>query len=195
MEQAELRDRTGAPTESRRWGALLVERSRAVRHLRHIQHGSRIQIVGKPLINNRGTLIIGDDCVLRSVDTPIHIYVSPVATMIVGQGVTIDSGGTFSAFLRLEIGDRVRIGTHVTIHDNSFHDLYDRKKVPESRPVIIEDDVWLQSTCTVLPGVRVGRGAVVEPHSLVNRDVDPFTVVAGVPARPVMELDPDKFVV
>jgi acetyltransferase-like isoleucine patch superfamily enzyme len=104
------------------------------------------------------------------------------------------SGDTFSAFLRVEIGDRVQIGPHVTIHDNSFHDLHDRNLVPESKPVIIEDDVWLASNSTVLPGVKIGRGAVVAAHALVNRDVEPFTVVGGVPAKTVMRLDPDKFV-
>jgi maltose O-acetyltransferase len=115
--------------------------------------------------------------------------------MILGDGVRLHSGDTLSALLRVEIGNRVQMGPHVTIHDNSFHDLYDRTKLPESQPVIIEDDVWLASKCSVLPGVRIGRGAVVAAHALVNRDVEPFTVVGGVPARPIMRLDPEKFVV
>jgi maltose O-acetyltransferase len=126
---------------------------------------------------------------------PIDIYVAPGATMVLGRGVRLHSGDTLSALLRVEIGDRVQVGPQVTIHDNSFHDLYDRTKLPESRPVVIEDDVWLASKSTVLPGVRIGRGAVVAAHALVTRDVEPFTVVGGVPARPIMRLDPEKFVV
>jgi maltose O-acetyltransferase len=115
--------------------------------------------------------------------------------MRLGQRVRLNSGGTFAALSSVEVGDRVEIGPHVTIQDNAFHDLYDREQRPPSRPVIVEDDVWLASNCTVLPGVRIGRGAVVSAHALVTRSVEPFTVVSGVPAQPVAKLNPKKFVV
>ncbi len=88
----------------------------------------------------------------------------------------------------------MEIGPHVTIQDNALHDLYDRDKVPDSQPVVIEDDVWLASRCTISAGVRIGRGAVVVAHSLVTQDVAPFTIVSGVPAEPVARLNPKKFV-
>ena len=50
-------------------------------------------------------------------------------------------------------------------------------------PVIIEDDVWLGSNAVVLPGCRVARGAVVAAGAVVTRDVAPYEIVAGVPAR------------
>jgi maltose O-acetyltransferase len=115
--------------------------------------------------------------------------------MVLGRRVRLNSGDTFAALSRVEIGDRVEIGPHVTIQDNAFHELYDREECPPSRPVIIEDDVWLASNCTVLPGVRIGRGAVVSAHALVTRNVEPFTVVSGVPAQRVARLNPKKFVV
>jgi maltose O-acetyltransferase len=179
----------------RRARSVLGDRARARFYLRRAQLGVGVRASGKPRILNHGTLIIGDDCTLRSVSAPIDIYVAPGARMVLGRGVRLHSGDTLSALWRVEIGDRVQVGPQVTIHDNAFHDLYDRNKVPESRPVIIEDDVWLASKCTVLPGVRIGRGAVVAAHALVNRDVEPFTVVGGVPARPIMKLDPKKFVI
>jgi acetyltransferase-like isoleucine patch superfamily enzyme len=154
-----------------------------------------VSVIGKPRIVNHGTLIIGDDCIFRSVVAPIDIYVAPEATMVLGRRVRMNSGDTFAALSRVEFGDRVEIGPHVTIQDNGFHDLYDRESCPPSRPVIIEDDVWLASNCTVLPGIRVGRGAVVSAHALVTRNVEPFTVVSGVPAEPVARLNPKKFVV
>jgi acetyltransferase-like isoleucine patch superfamily enzyme len=174
---------------------ILLDRRRATRHLRGAHLGARVRAVGKPIVINHGTLIIGEDSTLRSIVAPIHIYVAPGATMTMGRSVRVNSGDTFAALSRIEIGDRVEIGPHVTIQDNSFHDLYDRSRVPDSRPVIIEDDVWLASNCTVLPGVRIGRGAVVVAHALVTRNVEPFTVVSGVPAQPVAKLNPKKFVV
>ena len=152
-------------------------------------------MVGKPHVTNHGTLVIGDDCIFRSLVAPIDIYVAPGATMVLGRRVRLNSGDTFAALSRVELGDRVEIGPHVTIQDNAFHDLYDREQLPTSRPVIIEDDVWLASNCTVLPGVRIGRGSVVSAHALVTRSVEPFTVVSGVPAQPVARLNSKKFVV
>jgi acetyltransferase-like isoleucine patch superfamily enzyme len=54
---------------------------------------------------------------------PVEIYVAEGATMVLGHRVRMNSGGTFAALSRIEIGNRVEIGPYVTIHDNSFHDL------------------------------------------------------------------------
>ena len=49
--------------------------------------------------------------------------------------------------------------------------------------VVIEDDVWLGAHCVVMPGVKVGRGAVVGAGAVVTKDVEPYAVALGVPAR------------
>jgi acetyltransferase-like isoleucine patch superfamily enzyme len=54
---------------------------------------------------------------------------------------------------------------------------------PQPAPPIIEDDVWIGARVTVLRGTRIGRGAVVAAGAVVTRDVAPFTIVGGVPAR------------
>lgn len=56
---------------------------------------------------------------------------------------------------------------------------------PEPKNCEIEDDVWIGSRVTVLKGVRIGRGAVIAAGSVVSRDVPPYTIVGGVPARPI----------
>lgn len=175
---------------------ILLDRSRAKVYLRHAELGDGVRAIGKPhVVIDRGTLILGEDCVIRSIVARTELYVGPGATMVLGRKVHVNSGCSFSALARVEIGDRVEIAPHVTIQDNAFHDLYDRVRLPDSSPVVVEDDVWLAANCTLLPGVRVGRGAVVAAHAVVTRDVEPFTVVAGVPAQPVARLDPEKFVV
>lgn len=90
-------------------------------------------------------------------------------------------------------GGVVRIGAHATVGPGTViraaNHRFDRLDVPimfqghEPGEVVIEDDVWIAANCTIVPGVRIGRGAVVGAGSVVTRDVEPHTVVAGVPAR------------
>ncbi len=63
--------------------------------------------------------------------------------------------------------------------------------VTPPRPVTLEDNVWLGFDSVVLPGVTVGRGAIVGCKTIVIEDVEPYTVVVGDPARVVRRLDPD----
>jgi maltose O-acetyltransferase len=94
----------------------------------------------------------------------------------------------------LRIGDRVYLGHHVTLLTID-HEIGPHEQRCGSRcvgPIRIEDGVWIGSRVTVLPGITVGAGAVIAAGSLVNRDVPPDTLVAGVPARVVRHLDDDE---
>ncbi|HEX2381550.1 MAG TPA: acyltransferase [Acidimicrobiales bacterium] len=190
------RDRsTPLPARAKKAAAVVADRLRARAYLHNAEVGANVRITGRPRIRNEGRLVIGDNCHFRSIVATLELYVAPGAQMIMGKEVHLNSGNTFAAFSRVELGDRVEVAPHVTVYDTTFHDLYERHVLPEPRPVIIEDDVWLGTKSTILPGVRIGRGAVVVAHALVTRDVEPFTIVSGVPAEPVAELDPRKFVV
>jgi len=57
-------------------------------------------------------------------------------------------------------------------------------------PVTIGDDVWIGHGAVVLPGVTIGTGAAIGAGAVVSRDVPPFTIVAGVPAKPIRERFP-----
>jgi acetyltransferase-like isoleucine patch superfamily enzyme len=157
--------------------------------------GARVRTLGRPRIVNEGQLYIGNDVLLRSVHIPIELATEPGALLRIGDGCSINYGVSIGSTLSVEIGRRVRIGPLVMIVDSEFHDLYQRSRRPPSRPVVIEDDVWITAKATVLPGVRIGRGSVVGASAVVTRDVAPFTVVAGIPAKPVKHLDPERFIV
>jgi acetyltransferase-like isoleucine patch superfamily enzyme len=86
------------------------------------------------------------------------------------------------------IGERVMIasGCHITDAD---HEMEGRGTMQtqgrRARPVTIEDEAWLGAGVTITAGVRIGRGAVVGAGAVVTRSVEPYEIVAGVPARAI----------
>lgn len=82
----------------------------------------------------------------------------------------------------LIIGNNVDVAQQVNIWTEQ-HDYNSPTYESISAPVIIEDYVWLASRSTVLPGVTIGKGAVVASGAVVTKDVSPFAIVGGVPAR------------
>jgi acetyltransferase-like isoleucine patch superfamily enzyme len=53
----------------------------------------------------------------------------------------------------------------------------------ESKPVVIEDDVWLGANAFVMPGVTIGKGAIVSAYAVLAKSIPPYAIVAGNPAR------------
>lgn len=82
----------------------------------------------------------------------------------------------------LTIGRNVNLGSHVTIYTRQ-HDPDAPDFLEVGAPVIIHDRAWVSSHSLVLPGVTIGEGAVVAAGSVVTKDVAPFTIVGGVPAK------------
>lgn len=94
---------------------------------------------------------------------------------------------------QIRIGNHVLFGPDVSIFGGNHRiDLVGRfistvteaeKHAENDRGVIIEDDIWIGARAIILDGVRIGRGAVVAAGAVVTRDVPPYTIVGGVPAR------------
>lgn len=92
----------------------------------------------------------------------------------------------------ITIGNRVSIAPRVTLVTSS-HPNHARIRgfAPVAQgPIVIEDDAWLGAGCVILPGVRIGRGAVVGANSVVAQDVPTLHIVAGQPARTIRQLTP-----
>ena len=92
----------------------------------------------------------------------------------------------------LTIGDRASLAPRVTLVLSSHpNESRIRSFAPLARaPIVIEPDVWLGAGVVVLPGVTIGRGAIVGANSVVTKDIPPLHVVAGQPARTVRVLTP-----
>lgn len=96
-----------------------------------------------------------------------------------------------------EIGDYVLIAQRVAIL--SVTHLMDRLDIPikmqgstESRPVTIESDVWVGRNAVLMPGIRIGKGAVIGAGAVVTKDVPPYAIVGGVPAKLIRYRTPDN---
>lgn len=96
-------------------------------------------------------------------------------------GVLITTGGG------VEIGDRTLIGYNTMILSSNHIIPLKRGKIfysgHEKKKVVIENDVWIGANCVIVAGVIIGEGAVVAAGSVVTKDVPPFSIVGGVPAR------------
>jgi acetyltransferase-like isoleucine patch superfamily enzyme len=125
------------------------------------------------------------------------------ASVEIGEWSFVGPGAKLWSMGRISIGSRVQISHGVHVFDNNSHSLsaVDRSRGFEGlrtmascprepvvhSPVRIEDDVWIGFNAAILKGVTVGQGAVVGASSVVTKNVAPFTVVAGNPARKVGE--------
>jgi len=123
-----------------------------------------------------------------------------------GSGSTIHMGATFYDPSHITIGDDtiigersvldgrdvLKIGNHVAIASevmiyNSQHDVHDESFKAVTKPVHIEDYVFIGPRAIILPGVTVGRGAIVAAGAVVAKDVPAYAVVGGVPAKVIGE--------
>jgi acetyltransferase-like isoleucine patch superfamily enzyme len=156
--------------------------------------GRGVRVNGAVVLQGASRVSIGPGSVLRGIPTAVELATGPSGRLDIGRDTIINSGASICAYAAMSIGDRVLIGPYVMINDTSFHDLYDRSVVPDPLPVVIERDVWIGAKASILPGVRIGEGAIVSAHALVNRDVEAYTIVGGVPAVQLARLNPKKFV-
>lgn len=100
----------------------------------------------------------------------------------IGQNCFLHSGGgiTIGDFVGLGPGVQILTLSHVVDQDLS-RPIITREQ--EYRPVVIEDDCDIGVGSILLPGVRIGRGSMIGAGSIVTHDVEPYSVVAGNPAR------------
>jgi acetyltransferase-like isoleucine patch superfamily enzyme len=152
------------------------------------QVGPWPRVVGRVIIDNHGTMIVGERVQLLGHHARSIFTTFAHGRLIIGDRAFINYGVDIAATGLVSIGADCLIGTHVSIIDNDFHGLAERLQMPSPKPVIIGDNVWIGNRAIILPGVTIGDGAVVGAGSVVTRDVPPRTVVAGNPARVLREL-------
>jgi acetyltransferase-like isoleucine patch superfamily enzyme len=113
----------------------------------------------------------------------------------IGDGTYIGRNAEFHAGdnSRMDIGDNVFFGPSVYIdthmHNFSRTDIPMKRQGRTEKDVFIGNDVWIGAKVVVLNGITIGEGAVVGAGAVVTKDVEPFTIVGGIPAKVIRKRD------
>ncbi|MGN1254162.1 MAG: DapH/DapD/GlmU-related protein [Prevotella sp.] len=103
--------------------------------------------------------------------------------LTIGENVFINMGCKFQDQGGITIGDGALIGHNVVIATLNHEKAPSRRGDMRHAPVVIGRNVWIGANATILPGVTIGDGAIVAAGAVVNRDVEPMTIVGGLPAH------------
>jgi len=115
----------------------------------------------------------------------------------IGEGTVINPGVIIEDCYRslVTIGERVSIAAGVMLiadaapNNSRLAEVpYVRDRLIVEKPIMVEDDAWVGAAAIVLPGVTIGRGAIVGAGAVVTRNVPPATIVAGVPAKEIRKI-------
>ncbi len=163
-----------------------------------------IRPAGSP--SGKSRIVIGEDCVVAGA----FILENDGGKVRIGNRTFI-GGGRFISIAGIEIGDDVMFSWGCTLMDNDAHSLdwqqrvndvadwkrgLDEKKIGayknweavDSAPIVVGNRAWIGFNVIILKGITIGEGAVVAAGSVVTKDVAPYTLVAGNPARYIKDL-------
>ena len=138
--------------------------------------GKNVKILGPIKIYAGDRIALRDDVILGG-----H------GSLTIGYNTGINAQSIVAAMNRVEIGANVMLAPRVYILDVDHK--FERRDIPISEqgynisPTIVEDDVRIGAGAVVTRGVRIGRGAIVGANSVVTRDVEPYAIVGGAPAK------------
>ena len=165
-----------------------------------IAPGARILNAGR----SNDCIVVGEHC---RIEGELFVFAHG-GRISIGDWCFVGPGTRLWSALNISIGNRVLISHNVNVMDSLTHPLDSRERHAQfrsirltghpmainldERPVRIEDDAWVGAGAIVLRGVTIGCGAVIGAGAVVTRDVPPYTIVVGNPARVVRRLKADS---
>lgn len=117
-------------------------------------------------------------------------------SLIIGDNVTLNAYCHIACTNKIQIGNNVLVGSNVLITDHSHGALeetdvpFAERKLQSKGPVVIEDNVWIGEHACIMPGVTIGTGSIVGANAVVTKDVPPYSIVGGVPAKIIKQITP-----
>jgi acetyltransferase-like isoleucine patch superfamily enzyme len=143
---------------------------------------SRVRIKAFWFNNKRIKVTMDDFSHLNS-----DILIQGSGELYIGKRTYIGEFSVIGVNEKIIIGDDVMISQALSLRDTSHN--FDNLNIPMTKqgistaPVIIENDVWIGHGVSIVKGVKIGQGAIVGAGAVVTKDVPPYSVVAGVPAK------------
>jgi acetyltransferase-like isoleucine patch superfamily enzyme len=171
--------REGVPL-SAFWRGLLLRR--------HFQaSGLILSLPGgpRPIVKNQGGKIIVESC---SFEVGVRLEVYRGASLFIGKGTYFNRNVHIVVAESVVIGRGVRVGWDVVIMDTDLHGHSGRPA--QTKPVVIEDEVWIGCRALILKGVHVGKGAVIGAGAIVTKDVPALAVVGSPSAKVIFSVSP-----
>jgi acetyltransferase-like isoleucine patch superfamily enzyme len=163
-----------------------------------IEGGVRFEIPSR--IRLGGNVFIGESCWIGSgtntgsIDIKKNSFIAHRSTLaaqggsiLIKKHVHVSRGSYINGIGNVIIGNDCMIGPHVVIISGT-HNYTDltvpiRKQGSVKKRIVIEDNVWLAANVNVMPGVRIGKGSVIGAGAVVTKDIPPYSIAVGVPAR------------
>jgi acetyltransferase-like isoleucine patch superfamily enzyme len=149
-----------------------------------VKKGTRIGKISCEWPNN---LIIGSNCDIQNdVDFRIWQPFNDESSITLGDRVFVGRGCEFVCNTKIIIGNDCSIASN-TVFNDTGHEYIKHIKINKqpvtTKEIVIENDVWIGTSCVILQGVFIGQGAVIGAGSVVNKSIPEYEVWAGVPAR------------
>src|ERR1044072_4645308 len=149
---------------------------------------------GVKVLTANGTVHIGhlseihDRVALSAIAEPDGSH----AKLIIGDRTSVWYGTVISARHEITIGDQCAISWNCTIIDNDMHEIIYPAETAyaqsRNNAVRVGNHVWIGAQAIVLKGVTIGENSIVAAGAIVTKDVPPYTLVAGAPARPIRKI-------
>ena len=148
-----------------------------------------VQLIGNS--SQRTSISIGENTFLRS-----FVMLNsgpPDGSVRIGRNSTVGQSPIIYGNGGVDIGDHVMIAGQCFIvassHNFDRADLPMREQGHSEQGISIADNVWIGAGCKILDGVSIGEGSIIAANAVVNRNVDPGTIVGGIPARVIGQVD------
>jgi len=135
---------------------------------------------------------IGKNCFFGPVTSYANISYTP--SIIIGDGCKLGKFNSFAAINKIQVGRNVLFAgfVHLTDHSHGYDDISTpifTQPLISKGPIIIEDECWLGFNCEILSGVTIGKHSIIGARAVVTKDVPPYSIVAGNPAKIIKQYD------
>lgn len=161
-----------------------------------VAHPRKLVIFGSNIhLGSYAQIIAAPDNYIRFTTWPSKTLINGVrgGTLKIGDYCLISPGVRISAAQSIEIGNNVMFAANVYVSDSDWHGIYNRiRPFRCTKPVVIQDNVWLGERVIVNKGITIGENSVVGAGSVVTKDIPANCVAAGNPARVIKRINPNR---